>query len=208
MINTNNTVREDSMEELREMYNYFSVKADAYDELERLERHISQGVRIGKAGKVLGILLIILGGIVAVVGYSLGSVAGIIGLLISGLGVYMIVSRSKNYNKQVRTIAEEQQRLGELADELILHYNNYGPCPIGIEYTDPKSLEAIYEVIRQGRADTPKEAINLLGHDAHFAEMERLQRETAQAAWQTCAASRATAGFAAASYFHQVNRDS
>lgn len=204
--NTFESVREQSMEELRDLYNYFSLKANVYDELDRLYRHAyTHNVQVSKAGLVWGIILICLGGLFFIISCAGESVwLMLLNLLIIGLGIFLIVKRSRKKKAAYQTIEDEKLQIDVLAQELAVHYDNYGGCPLGIEYSSPRSIEAIYEIIRQGRADTIKEAINLIKSDSHDAEMERLQRETAQAAWSTCAAARATAGFTAADYFYRT----
>ncbi len=206
MYGENNNVREQSMEELRNMYNYFSVKAAQYDELDRLEQHVNQGIRIKNASKIWGLILTIFGGCAFPIGLaSVGSTGTIVSLAIIGLGILLLICHSSNKKNAIKTLEAERQRIAQLGEELLIHYNNYGYCPLGVEYTYPRILESIYEVFRQGRADTFKEAINLMANDAHQAEMERLQRSTAQAAWQTSASSAVTAGFTVANYIQNHN---
>lgn len=40
-------------------------------------------------------------------------------------------------------------------------YNAYANCPLGIEYTNPQTLAVLYDLIRQGRAYSIKEALNM-----------------------------------------------
>lgn len=202
------SVREQSMNELQNMYAYFSQKQAAYDEFDRLDMQVAMNSRpVSKAGKAWGIILLIIGGLIFFisVGASGGS-AFIIGLILIGLGILLIALRSKKIKNMQNMVNNSARRMEEIAQELAVHYNNYGYCQLGLEFTFPRTIGQIYEVIRQGRADTIKEAMNLIVYDEHNAEMERLQRTTAQAAWETCAASRATAGFAAANYFQNRNR--
>lgn len=204
MNNSYGTAREQSMEELRKMYTYFSKKKAAYDEFDRLDKLIcEQSKPIKKRGKTWGILLSIVGGVLLLASYSGTVMTGtpIMGLIFLGIGILLISSHSSKTKNRQKTLQDATKRMEELAQELTIHYNKYGYCQLGLEYTFPHTIESIYETIRLGRADTIKDAVNLLINDERMSEMERLQRETAQAAWKTCAATRATAGFAAANYF-------
>ena len=194
--------REESMEQLRDMYNYFSVKEAEYDEVIKLDTEINSPIIVSNAGKIWGLILTIFGGCCVPLAIAAHSIEAFIAvIIILGPGILLLTSRSRKIKRIQRERETKQARLQVVAEDVVSYYNNYGPCPLGIEFTDPKSLETIYEVIRSGRADSLKEAINILANDEHNAEMERLQRATAQAAWETCAAARLNAGFAAANYF-------
>ena len=99
-------------------------------------------------------------------------------------------------------------RINELAQELTQHFRAYGYCPVGPEYTNPSILQQIMSVIQSGRAETPKEAINVLLDDAHKSSMEfaaMLTARNAQAAAEyaqgAAAGATASAVFSAANFF-------
>ena len=78
------------------------------------------------------------------------------------LGILLIVLnvvRKANNKKRIAWCEAESDRIEDL---IIDHYNKYENCPIGVEYTRLGDIELIYDTIRQGRADTIKEAMNLL----------------------------------------------
>lgn len=56
----------------------------------------------------------------------------------------------------------------------------YPHCPIGIEYCRNRILKSLYEYIRKGRAETIKEAINLLENDRYNADMMKVATINAQ----------------------------
>ena len=200
--NNYETTREQTMNELQNMYTYFSQKKALYDEFDKLDNLVAVNSRpISKAGKTWGIILIVFGGLMTIIGFNVGGPALFVGIVLLILGICLIASRSNKVSNAQKAVKDSVKRMEQIAQELAVHYNNYGYCQVGLEYTFPRTIEQIYEVIRQGRADTIKEAMNLIIYDEHNAEMERLQRSTAQAAWQTCAASTVTAGFTAANYF-------
>ena len=41
----------------------------------------------------------------------------------------------------------------------MFHYNSYGECPLGVEYSNPKTIERIYDMVQRGEADTIQEAV-------------------------------------------------
>lgn len=121
------------------------------------------------------------------------------------LFVFKYAKRLKKYNAETEYCI---RRYYELADELYIHYINYKNCLIGPEYTNPSNLQVIYQTIVSGRADTTKEALNVLVEDAHRQKMEQLAEVTAQYARAAAehsarAASSARAGaiFAGANFF-------
>ena len=194
--------REQTLNELQNMYAYFSQKKAAYDEFDRLDNLVAVNSRpISKAGKTWGIIFLVIGGLLGIIGVNTGGASLFIAVALIVIGLCMVLSHSSKVDNAKKTVDESVKRMEEIGQELAAHYNNYGYCPVGLEYTFPRTLEQIYEVVRQGRADTIKEAMNQIVYDEHNAEMERLQRSTAAAAWRTCAASTVTAGFTAANYF-------
>ena len=50
----------------------------------------------------------------------------------------------------------------ELSSILMKHYKTYEDCPVGPQYTNPDNLLAIKNTIISGRADSIKEALNIL----------------------------------------------
>ncbi len=55
-----------------------------------------------------------------------------------------------------------RKRTDELKEELKINFEKYRYCVIGIELSNPRIIRAIYDIIRQGMADSPKEAVNCL----------------------------------------------
>lgn len=95
------------------------------------------------------------------------------------LGLFLLfVMRKKNRNRDIDRISELEMKREELWRQIVDAYNSYPHCPIGIEYCSPQPLKEIYDCLRMGRAETIKEAINLLLSDKHNAEMLRVARNT------------------------------
>ena len=72
---------------------------------------------------------------------------------------------------------------------------------LSMEFSNPRIIKLIYNVIRQGRADTPKEAINVMLQDTHRTEMKLIAAQTAAAASFASINSGVAAAFCAASFF-------
>ena len=89
----------------------------------------------------------------------------------------------------------------KFCEELYQYYLNYGYCLVSAEYTNPSNLLAILHTIESGRADTIKEAINILVEDAHRNNMEALATQTAVASAAAARGATAAAVFSAANFF-------
>lgn len=110
-------------------------------------------------------------------------VAAVIALVIAILGGYVFYavvvlcvfafSRLSKRNAEKLAIAEARRE--ELWNELTQHYNNFGDCAVGLEYTNPSVLEELYDLIRKGRAKNPNEAINI--YHADIRDMEFMERQ-------------------------------
>lgn len=123
-------------------------------------------------------------------------------------GIILIISYVKRFKKHNLEMAQYLKRYDELSEELYIHYIGYKNCPIGPEYTNPSNLQVIYQTIVSGRADTTKEALNVLVEDAHRKKMEDLAEATAQyakaaaqASAKAASSARTGAFFAAANFF-------
>ena len=56
-------------------------------------------------------------------------------------------------------------------------YAEYPLCPIGPEYSNPDVLYALLQVIQSGRADTIKEALNILIDDSYRQKMQEYSQK-------------------------------
>lgn len=120
--------------------------------------------------------------------------------------VVLGVSKNSEYSRLVRQeranlLSKYDERLTELANELQIHYKKYGYCATGPSYTNPKILSKLNELLALGRADTIKEAINLMHQEAHNAEMELQAAMTARSAESAARGANTAAFFTAANFF-------
>ena len=192
--NTDNE-RIQTAQQLSEIYDYFECKGKLYDEYDRLTWIINtrKGFKMREAVVlVLAIIidpLILYGALMQKEIWIL-----ILALPLPIAFVYMIVNRKRQYNNAI-------ERYAVVSKDLSDHYEAYGYCPIGIELTNPKIIHSIADKVRQGRAYSIKEAINIMFEDAHRDRMEMLASETAASAASAAHGANVAAVFCAASFF-------
>ena len=117
----------------------------------------------------------------------------IVSLLPSVLYVIFQIVKIK---KKKKLLAELLERRAVVANELAENFRNFGYCVVGMEYTNPRILKRILGMIQDGRADTPKEALNTLINDHHNAIMRMKAEQTAIAANAAARYARSTAEYA------------
>lgn len=209
-INERAVQRNNEIEEMKRMINYFSKKQDVYDEYDEVTREIHS---LSKTSNAASYLLMM--GLLALIGgfflstslwhtpqVGIGIAVCISGAVLSFIGILMLVERSNNE----KLLEEKQQRYFEISDELYNYYLEYQNCPIGPEYTNPANLGVILDTIISGRADTTKEAINILIEDAHRNRMEDIAAQTAEYTAKAAEqAGRAATGAKVAAFFSAAN---
>lgn len=102
--------------------------------------------------------------------------------------------------------AEIDKQLSELRTSLEQHFSAYKNPPVGFEYSHPAILIELIHIMKSGRADTIKEAINCLIEDIHRQEMLNVQKETAKNAEDAANAARATAMFSAVAFINTYKK--
>ena len=166
--------RKDAIAELDCMITYFSQKEKQYEDYdhysERIAYYSNPRSRIVTSGS--GKPGIIIGGIMMGLSLPVGEIAAIIGALSSNngsggiaLGIACFVigsillaagiktqSDNKKYDKQTRAseIRKNTEILSAVTEELALYYENYGYCPTGPSYTNPKILRKLRELVYMG----------------------------------------------------------
>lgn len=217
--------RKEFLDELDQMIKYFSKKQSLYDEYDRCSENIAYysdpKTRIpivGSTGKgriVAGSILMGIFGFFTMIALLFVDSHGrglhwvTIWGAFMGVGITLLVSgaKTKNYNrwylkneKEAR-LANNKKKFEEVANELAVYYQKYGYCPTGPSYTNPKILKQLRELIYTGRADSIKEAINLMHQDAHNSAMELQATLAAQSAASAARGANAAAFFTAANFF-------
>ena len=181
---------------LDNMIGYFSQKMPEYEEYDTESEKLSK-YEIGrkKAPKVWGIILTILGSVITVVtllimiamkviGDKMGmpvETGGLVGsfsiaVIFYGAaffvpGIIMLVVNAKNEKKYWKDFEYTADRYDFLYNDLNVYYRNYGYCPIGFEYSHPKVLQLVKDMIKSGRANNTTDAINTMIED-HRREVE------------------------------------
>lgn len=96
-------------------------------------------------------------------------------IVVAAVFILVEVSGKKQDKQNMEDLIAERKRLSRVLMEA---YEDYPNCPVGIEYCRPSVLYDLYEYLRKGRAETIKEAINLLEADEHNAEMKQIAVNT------------------------------
>lgn len=189
---------------LERMIRYFSKMSDKYDEYDRLTSKLNLYSK-GKHHALLiwGIILLVVGSLVfsatsAQFSNGINGFLSLVCLLPGGGMIVGYIFYSRNFNRNIYRFTEERDMI---AEELMEYYNNYGECSVGAEYTNPVNLSIIKDTIQSGRADTIKEAINILIDDTYRNKMQQLATQTAANTAATARATKATAVFSAANFF-------
>ena len=194
-----NSIRQSEIDSLARTYAHFDLKRSTFQEYDKVGVRLNYYLRGAKSA------LIVWGAIIAVISlmFAMGlEASGRVVFIISFLmGAGMIaggIMMKVNNKKKCRLYESEYIRLSQ---ELNDHYNAYPMCPVGAEYSNPEILEIIMSILNSGRADTIKEAINLMIAEVNQAEMNAYLQSIEAYAQSTAAASKTGAVFAAASFF-------
>lgn len=214
-------MRAAEIEDLDHMIDYFGQKQDLYDEVADCEKNVEYYSNpnvvfsgfTGRPLKVMGLIHTIISGILFFITAMVGMVVDniyvniIVALLTLSVvaGVILIVAGVKKSNrfylnsnfKKAVIVKENKLRIVELQSELYEHYENYGYCCIGFEYSNPLLLNVIRNTIISGQADSIKEAINILKQDERFSNLETLVSQTAESAAAAAVAAERAAAYAA-----------
>jgi hypothetical protein len=196
-----NAVRKGEMETLKRAYEHFNLKRaefQAYDEVgEKLNRYL-RGAK--SALLVWGIIITAISLMFSGAVCSGGDMAPMFFMLfIPGSGMIFGGIMMKVNNKKKCAIYEDEYiRLSNILNE---HYKAYPQCPVGAEYANPEIMEVIMGILESGRADTIKEAINVLIAEVNQAEMQKYLQNIEAYAKSASSSASTGAVFAAASFF-------
>lgn len=153
--------RAEAMDRMTRMIRHFSEKRAEYEELESVASRMSrEQAGIGKTPLIIGILLTVVGILLLARQNDPSKAPTFIlmvllpGLILIGLFILRVVLTRKK-------LAALSARRNELLDILHRHYDAFPYCPVGFEYTHPADLESLYDILRQGKATSIKEALNL-----------------------------------------------
>ena len=190
--------RQAEIDEVNKMINYFSRVNDKYAEYENV------CVRLDPKNKQKKVGLLVWGIILSVVGLEMAvaiKALSAVGIMLLLGGIAMIIGFAASSSSRSSNYDEAYAKFSRLSDELYRYYQGYGPCLVSAEYTNPSNLRAIRDTISSGRADSIKEAVNILVEDAHRNNMEAFARQTAISSAAAARGAKASAIFSAANLF-------
>lgn len=203
------SIRQDECAELDRMIEYFSVKKTDYEKYDRLCKQINPS-RWRKPVPLLvfGIILTAFGSLTLLLGISVAAMEEAAGVLyiIMGIapligGISMIVGFVRRSASKSQEYKDLLKKFSQQSEILYQHYLGYGDCLVSVEYTNPENLKVIRQTLLSGRADTIKEAINILIEDTYRDNMHAVAIQAANAAKQAARGANAAAVFSAAGLF-------
>ena len=141
---------------LSEIIRHFSAQQGSYDAYDSNAKNLVYYAKgATDALLVWGIIVTVLGIIFSNIAVGFGMVFWIPGCMMIFGGILMKVSSRNKLNKCRNTHKQ-------LTQELYQHYLKYTNCPVGPEYTNPKILQVLMNILQSGRCDSIKEAINCM----------------------------------------------
>ena len=197
-----NAIRQSELDSINRAYAHFNLKRETFQNYDKVGVCLNYYLRGAKSALIVwGAIITALSCVILfplVSDGGSGSVVFIISLII-GLGMIAGgVLMKVNNKKKCRQYENEYIRLSQ---ELNDHYNAYPMCPIGAEYSNPEIIEVIMKIMNSGRADTVRDAINVMIAEINQAEMNAYLQNIEAYSRSTAASSKTTAVFAAASFF-------
>ena len=165
--------RQRSLADMEHMLNYFGAKKQWYDDFDAVSAEVQERSARSYGGWIAA----------AVISVLIGIFSEAFFFYIAAVAFVALFILLKKKNKEKLAIATERQ--DKIGQKLQAYYEDYGYCSVGLEYTKPSTLKALYELVRKGRASTPGDAINIYLADLEQAEMHRLQEEATAAAKET-----------------------
>lgn len=187
-------MRQASIDECKKMIQYFDQKTATCKEYDR----VTESVALGRSHlhnlllfliipwAVFGVFLLAKSGDLNVnskISYFQGVLLWIgyvsfVFLLPPGLLTWWYTALNK---RSKRKYAELLLRQSILATDIVNHYNAYGYCHVGLEYTRVEILRNLLDKLELGRCKTIADAINITLDDAYKRDMQ-LQGEAILAA--------------------------
>ena len=153
-------VRRQSIREMNQMMQYFGEKKAWYENLDALNAEIEERTLRSFGGWIGS----------AIVSLLIGLFSGALFFYIAAAGLVALTVLQIKKNKEA--LAAATTRRDKQERKLTAYYEEYGYCPVGMEYTHPAILQVLNHIITGGRASNPGDAINIYLEDQHKAKME------------------------------------
>ncbi len=156
----NITSRSGEIQLLDTAFNYFVDKKLVFDEYNEVCNSLIYYARGTKNSIIVWGLIILMGAFVPLlIGTLEGLIASLILFLLPGTtmilgGILMKVNNRIKYNYYL-------QMYNELYEDLYEFYLKYSDCPISSEYCHPDVLNILIDILKMGKANTIKEAVNV-----------------------------------------------
>ena len=188
------SMRQASIDECKKMIQYFDQKTATCKEYDR----VTQSVALGRSHlhnlllffiipwAAFGVFLLAKSGDLSVsskITYFQGVLlwvgfVSLVFLLPPGLLTWWYAALNKRSKRKFGELLLQQSLL---ANEIVEHYNAYGYCHVGLEYTRVEILRNLLDKLELGRCKTIADAINITLDDAYKRDMQ-LQGEAILAA--------------------------
>lgn len=186
----NDVSKEDVIRNLERLKNYFSSKETQYNLRNNYINYLNTVKKPGLFAWILG------GGALSFVFYFL--LFAITSIDIGGIGFFGVwiaitIGGYIHFKKKTESnIANTRLALEKLENELNEHYAKASNCIIAFEYSEPEIIQRLIVLLSNGRADTLKEAINVMLDDIHKQSMLNKQAEIAKNSKDSANAATAT----------------
>ncbi len=165
--------RDNTLKELARMHDYFAQKQSEYNEFDRLNAALPAMNHVGfKPLLIFGIIIVTISFMIFAAG---SNGLGFVALLIGGSMIGGFIAIEVNRKKRVQNTKD---RIDEIALSLMDHYQKYGNCPLDVDSTYPQNIAELYDLVKSGRADTLKEALNIQINDARMNQMSQMAHAT------------------------------
>jgi len=160
-----NISKDNVIEGLQACRRIFAPLQAKYDVRNDLQVFLNQ-----KPPSILGILAVcFLIGVIIVVFIDAPVFAWVIGS-VSSAGLILWLIKKKQCNSAMQ--------LSQVNSELEDHYKSRSiPVKLAFEYSDPRIIDMLIDILKKGRADTLKEAINCMLDDQYKAETLKATKE-------------------------------
>ena len=180
------SIKNKDLDTLNSMLRHFSQKQSTYDlydevcsKINRLSRGASNALLIW-GGILSGLALLIILSLISSGGdfqdISGGLFASIFLVLVPGIMMIAGGIMKKVYHRN--TLVQHQLQYVALSKELLEHFQCYPNCPVAPEYTNPRVLVKLQDLLFSGKAGSLKESMNHLYATSSYKSIARYQEVT------------------------------
>lgn len=191
-LGSNTTGGHNISNELSKAYNYFSRKADVYDNLFRM----NSVVNCTPAKYKIWVFLVcayvisaaipqILGAPMAIMSIESGDIdqmvdifaTVVLALIIGGIAAFILIRHIRKVKNSRKNIENAKIEISRIGKELYDYYKAYGNCPVSFENSQPVVLYKLCEIAQNGRAFTINDALRVYNEDCYRIGMNNSQND-------------------------------